>query len=88
MGPFSILDTEDFTPQTGGEPMNNDATGHFESIVSWGVGVEHRVGPITTLYGSYSLDKSASVTDASAETDLVLTNYDISRYSLGSSFRL
>jgi len=85
---FSILDADAFTPQTGGGPIENDATGLYESVVNWGVGLEHRLGPVTTLYVSYSQDNSAAAADAPTATDLALTSYDISRYSLGTSFRV
>jgi hypothetical protein len=87
-GPFKILDAEAFTPQTGGDAIDNDATGRYASVLDWGVGVEHRVGRVTTVYGSYSLDRSAAPSDAADDADFILTRYDITRYSLGSSFRI
>ena len=83
---FTALDTDAFTAQTPAEQVENDLTGEFATVLNWGVGIEHTLSERASLYASYSLDRSAVASDA--ESDLVLTEYDIDRFGGGASFVL
>jgi hypothetical protein len=83
----TVVDAEDFVPQTGGDALNNDATFESRSIVNWGVGLEQGVGS-ARVYASVSSDNSAAVKGAPELNDLTLTKYDLVRYGAGASFRL
>lgn len=81
---FTALDTEAFTAQVPADRIENDLTGEYASVLNWGVGIEHTLSDRTSLYASYSLDHSAVASQA--ESDLVLTEYDIDRFGGGASF--
>ncbi|MEJ2538611.1 MAG: hypothetical protein P8188_01290 [Gemmatimonadota bacterium] len=85
--PFTVLDAEDFVPQTGGDVLVNDMTAELESVLNWGLGLEQSLGR-TMLFAGVALDRSAANPDAPAQTTTTLTNYDLWRYSAGASFRL
>lgn len=85
--PFVALDAEEFTPQTGGDPVVNDISIALESIFNWGFGIEQAVGD-AMLYASIATDNSAGITGADLLTDAVLTKYDLTRVGGGASFRL
>ena len=84
---FTALDAEEFTPQTGGDPIVNDITIALNSVFNWGFGVEQSLGG-TMLYASIATDNSAGVDGADLLTDAVLTKYDLTRVGGGASFRL
>lgn len=81
---FTLLDTDAFTGQTSGQPIENDLTGELASVLNWAVGLEHAIGGRVSLYASYATDRSAATSDASS--DFVMTEYDISRVGGGASF--
>ncbi len=84
---FTVLDAEDFVPQTGGEALSNDATFESVSIFNWGVGLEQGVGS-ARVYLNLSSDNSAGPKRAPGISDLTLTKYDLLRFGGGASFRL
>lgn len=83
---FTALDAEDFTPQTGGESVVNDLTARYEAVLNWGVGIEQPIGGVM-VYGGLATDRSAGA-PGPVETDMVLTKYDLWRYSGGASFSI
>lgn len=85
--PFVALDAEDFIPQTGGDPLVNDMTAEFASVLNWGFGVETALGS-TMLFAGVASDRGAGNPDAPWETTGTLTTYDLWHYSLGGSFRV
>lgn len=87
VGPFTALDAEEFVPQTGGEPLENDLTAEFVSVLNWGLGVETSLGS-SMLFAGVSSNRGAGNPDAPAETTGVLTTYDLWNYSFGGSFRV
>jgi hypothetical protein len=84
---FVALEADDFTPQTGGDPIQNDININLKSVFNWGVGVEQPLGG-AMLYAAVATDRSAGVPDVDVLTDAVLTKYDLTRISGGASFRL
>ena len=82
--PFTALGPEPFLGQTSGQPIENDLTGEFASIVNWGVGFEHTLAGGSSLYASFALDRSAAASDLTS--DMVLTEYDLHRIGAGGSF--
>ena len=85
--PFTVLDAEDFRPQTGGDPLVNDITFELRSVVNWGLGVETSLGS-TMLFAGVASNRGAGNPDAPPSTTGVLTTYDLWNYSLGGSFRV
>jgi len=85
--PFTALDAADFTPQTGGNPLVNDITAEFSSVVNLGFGVEQSLGS-TVLFAGISSNRGAGNPDAPSSTSGVLTTYDLWNYSFGGSFRV
>ncbi|KPJ83692.1 MAG: hypothetical protein AMS19_03450 [Gemmatimonas sp. SG8_23] len=84
---FTVVDAEDFVPQTGGDPVDNDATFESVSILNWGVGIEQDVGS-TRVYLNLSTDNSAAADRAVEINDVTFTKYDLLRFGGGASFRL
>jgi hypothetical protein len=87
MDRFTVIDAEPFVPQTGGDPLENDITAEFSSVVNWGLGVETGLGS-SMLFAGVSSNRGAGNPDAPASTTGVLTAYDLWNYSLGTSFRV
>jgi len=84
---FTALDADPVVPQTGGPSIVNSGTVQLESVFNWGLGLEQQLGGIMVFAGLAS-DGSAGSRSADPATDMVLTTYDLMRYSAGSSFRL
>lgn len=85
--PFTVLDAEDFTPQTGGDALVNDITVEFGSVLNWGFGAETSLGS-AMLFAGVASNRGAGNPDAPSSTTGVLTTYDLWNYSFGGSFRV
>lgn len=83
---FAILELAPFVGQSTGDTVVPRVTQQFRSVVNFGFGIEHRFGPATRGYASFRTDRSAAIPEA--ETDVSVSSWDISFFTLGASFRL
>jgi hypothetical protein len=83
---FAIMDLAPFVGQSTGDTVVPQVTQEMRSVLNFGFGVEHRLGPTTTGYASFRTDLSAAT--PGAETDVSVSSWDIHFFTLGASFRL
>lgn len=81
---YAIIEAESFTGQTTGETYSPEIYTNLESVINWGVGVQHTVNDHFSLYGSFIADKSAL--DSRRDSRIAATTWDIYHITLGTAF--
>jgi len=86
LAPYTVVDAEDFTAQTGGETLSTDVTHELKPVVNFGMGLEWFYSSRFKGYGSFTTDYSAKKTGTS--TDLSVTDWDIFHVVTGGELKL
>jgi len=80
--PYTVVDSEDFEAQTGGETLSTDVSHELAPVVNTGFGLEYAHSLRFKSYISYSTDRSAR--RPGTETNLSLTDWDIQHFIAGA----
>ncbi len=72
---YDVLDSRDFQGQSSGETLTNEVTHELESVLNYGIGIEHSFRERLTAYGSFVTDFSAAV--EGTDTNLSFSNWDL-----------
>jgi hypothetical protein len=81
---FTVLDAKAARSQSTGEAVFFSLEQELDSVINWGVGIEHEFANGMSAYGSFATDKSA-VTPGSSR-NLSMTTWDIYQVVGGTSF--
>ena len=82
--PYAVLELTSFRSQTTGEDVERTLVDAAESVVNWGVGIEHRFTERTQGYVSLVTDHSSS----SELSDVAVTGFDIQHLAGGAAFQV
>jgi hypothetical protein len=83
---YDVLETQDFVPQTAGEPISSSLTQKRSSVLNYGIGIHHRVSSLFSLYGSFLVDRSFIPEGYS--TPVNFAAYDLKHITGGVSFSI
>jgi len=81
---YTVLDAGDFPVQSGGDTLSNRVTHELDSVINFGVGLEHSFRETFQVYGGFATDFSAR--KEGTETNLSITDWDIYSISGGAAF--
>ena len=82
--PYTVVDAAGFEAQTTGEPLSSDVTQELAPVLNAGLGAEWFYSPRFKGYASLTTDRSAK--RPGTETNLSLTDWDISHLVVGAEF--
>lgn len=85
VGESVVLDPEPFVGQSTGDTLVATVTQQLDAVLNAGVGVHHRLGATTSLYGSFRTDRSGR--EPSEQADIAATTWDIYFLTAGGRFR-
>ena len=83
---YVVIDAEDFTSQTSGQPVDPDVTHELDTVVNLGIGLEHRFRDTFTGYASIRTDFSGTGEDP--DTNMSFTRWDLYHFAAGATFRV
>ncbi len=86
VGESVVLDPEPFVGQSTGDTLTTAVTQSLGDVFNAGVGVEHRFGPTTAVYGSFRTDRSGA--SAQGGREVAATNWDIYFLTAGARFQV
>ena len=55
---YDVLETQDFVPQTPGEPISISLTQKRSPVLNYGIGIHYKLSSLFSLYGSFLADRS------------------------------
>jgi hypothetical protein len=85
VGESVVLDPEPFVGQSTGDTLAGTVTQQLDAVLNAGVGVHHRLGATTSLYGSFRTDRSGR--EPSEQADIAATTWNIYFLTAGGRFR-
>ncbi len=80
--PYDILAIDPFQGQTSGTTISPRARDAANSLINFGVGVEHHMSDTLSLYGSFATDYSSY----SPDSDMTVSSWDIYHLTIGATF--
>jgi hypothetical protein len=81
---YAVIDAADFTAQSGGDTLSNRVTHELDSVINYGVGLEHSFKETFQIYGGFATDYSAR--KEGTTTNLSITDWDIYSITGGAAF--
>jgi hypothetical protein len=85
VGESIVLDPEPFVGQSTGDTIAATVTQRLDPVLNGGVGLEHRLGATTALYGSFRTDRSGRA--PVGRSDIAVTSWNIYFMTGGARFR-
>ena len=85
---YTVLETPNFTVSTpsGDSTVRAVVSDQMESVLNWGIGIEHRFSPKWGGYASYHTDFSGRLKDDAP--GLSMTRWDLQDVTIGSTVRV
>jgi hypothetical protein len=59
IAPYAVLDANPVVPTDGRPPFEDDVTLEQQSVLNWGLGIEHRVKARQAIYANFRVDHAA-----------------------------
>jgi hypothetical protein len=84
--PYTVVDTEEFYAQTGGELLSTDVTQELAAVLNMGLGLEWFYSARFKGYASFTTDYSAK--RPGTATNISLTDWDIYHFVTGAEFSI
>jgi hypothetical protein len=85
VGESTVLDPAPFVGQSTGDTLAATVTQRLDAVLNGGVGLEHRLGATTALYGSVRTDRSGRAPEG--RSDIAVTSWNIYFMTGGARFR-
>ena len=80
----TVMDAGDFVAQSSGDTLSNRLTHELDSVLNFGVGIEHSLKETFEVYGGFATDYSAR--KEGTDTNLSITDWHIYSVTGGAAF--
>jgi hypothetical protein len=81
---YTVMDAGDFVAQSGEDTLSNMVTHELDSVINFGLGIEHSFREDLQVYGGFATDYSAR--KEGTDTNLSITDWDIYSITGGAAF--
>jgi hypothetical protein len=83
---YEVIPSQIFTSQIGSDTLSNEVTSEAQSVINFGIGIQHTFNNSYTINASFTSDFSASIRDS--DTNLSIASWNIYHLMIGGSFNI